>query len=174
MSTHQWTISHPDMSQSEIHMGLYYVGCWIKSAVLHLVHQPDEYWPDNWQPLLDREFISSHLAFFFQMLHTMQQIHATHPTTVVPAPAVEGLYHVSCRKFGMLVWSFDVRLCSMSTNIPTFLPNWDPILVDNFQGKWWVNDTEHGRNLEGYDVWADTLDSGHKYFQASIILFRPE
>ncbi|KIK72828.1 hypothetical protein PAXRUDRAFT_179851 [Paxillus rubicundulus Ve08.2h10] len=111
MSTHKWTISRPNMSQSELHMGLYYVGCQIKSAVSHLVCQPDKYWPDNWQPLLDREF---------QMLHVMQQIHATRLTAVVPAPAVEGLYHVSCRKFGMSVWSFDVRLCSMSANIPTF------------------------------------------------------
>ncbi|KIK72449.1 hypothetical protein PAXRUDRAFT_180649 [Paxillus rubicundulus Ve08.2h10] len=99
MSTHQWTISCPDMSQSELHMGLYYVGCWIESAVLHLVHQPNEYWPDNWQPLLDREF---------QMLHAMQQIHATRPTAVVPAPAVEGLYHISRKNFGMLVRGFDV------------------------------------------------------------------
>ncbi|KIK72847.1 hypothetical protein PAXRUDRAFT_179805 [Paxillus rubicundulus Ve08.2h10] len=151
MSTHQWTISHPNMSQSELHMGLYYVGCRIESAVSHLVRQHNKYWPNNWQPLLDREF---------QMLHAMQQIHATRPTTVVPAPAVEGLYHISCRKFGMLVRSFDVRLCSMSTNIPTL--------------KWWVNDTEHSGNLEGYDIRADTLDSGCKYFQASIILFRPE
>ncbi|KIK72697.1 hypothetical protein PAXRUDRAFT_164794 [Paxillus rubicundulus Ve08.2h10] len=116
MSTHQWTISHPDMSQSELHMGLYYVACRIESAVSHLVHQPNEHWPDNWQPLLDREFISSHL----QMLHAMQQIHATCPTAVVPAPAVEGLYHVSHRKFGMLVQSFNMRLCSMSANILTF------------------------------------------------------
>ncbi|KIK73045.1 hypothetical protein PAXRUDRAFT_159544 [Paxillus rubicundulus Ve08.2h10] len=165
MSTHQWTISHPNMSQSELHMGLYYVGCWIESAVSHLVRQPDKYWPDNWQPLLDREF---------QMLHVMQQIHATCPTTVVPAPAVKGLYHVSCKNFGMAVWGFDVRLCSMSANIPTFLPNWDPILADDLQGKWWVNDMQHGGNLEGYDIRADTLDSGCKYFQASIILFRAE
>ncbi|KIK73952.1 hypothetical protein PAXRUDRAFT_177052 [Paxillus rubicundulus Ve08.2h10] len=34
----------------------------------------------------------------------------------------------------------------MSTNIPTFLPNWDLILADDFQGKWWVNDTEHSGN----------------------------
>ncbi|KIK72620.1 hypothetical protein PAXRUDRAFT_180318 [Paxillus rubicundulus Ve08.2h10] len=126
MSTHQWTISRPNMSQSELHMGLYYVGCQIESAVSHLVRQPDKYWLDNWQPLLDREFISSHLAFFFQMLRAMQQIHATCPTTVAPAPAVEGLYHVSCRKFGMLVWSFDVQLCSMSANIPTFFTELGP------------------------------------------------
>ncbi|KIK72604.1 hypothetical protein PAXRUDRAFT_180354, partial [Paxillus rubicundulus Ve08.2h10] len=97
------TISHPNMSQPELHMGLYYVGCRIESAVLHLVRQPHEYWPNNWQPTLDREFISSH-----QMLHAMQQIRATCPTAVVPAPAVEGLYHVSHRKFGMLVRSFNV------------------------------------------------------------------
>ncbi|KIK72869.1 hypothetical protein PAXRUDRAFT_85556, partial [Paxillus rubicundulus Ve08.2h10] len=121
MCTHQWTISHPDMSQSELHMGLYYVGCWIESAVSQLVCQPVEYWPDNLQPLLDREFISSHM-----------QIHATRPTAVVTAPAVEGLYHISHKNFGMLVWCFNVQLCSMSANIPTFLPNWDPILVDNF------------------------------------------
>ncbi|KIK73839.1 hypothetical protein PAXRUDRAFT_177343, partial [Paxillus rubicundulus Ve08.2h10] len=90
------------------------------------VRQPNEYWPDNWQPLLDREF---------QMLHVMQQIHATCLTAVVPAPAVVGLYHASRKNFGMLVWSFDVRLCSMSANIPTFLLNWDPILADDFQGK---------------------------------------
>ncbi|KIK73458.1 hypothetical protein PAXRUDRAFT_178219 [Paxillus rubicundulus Ve08.2h10] len=161
MSTHQWTISRPDMSQSELHMGLYYVGCRIESAVSHLVHQPDEYWPDNWQPLVDREFISSHM----QMLHAMQQIHATRPTAVVPAPAVEGLYHISHKNFGMSVRGFNVRLCSMSANIPTSLPNWDPILADKFQEKWWVNDTEHGGNLEGYDVQADALDSRRKYFQ---------
>ncbi|KIK73316.1 hypothetical protein PAXRUDRAFT_178769, partial [Paxillus rubicundulus Ve08.2h10] len=63
------------------------------------VHQPNEYWPDNWQPLLDREF---------QMLHAMQQIHATRLTAVVPAPAVEGLYHISRKNFGMLVRGFDV------------------------------------------------------------------
>ncbi|KIK76266.1 hypothetical protein PAXRUDRAFT_170416 [Paxillus rubicundulus Ve08.2h10] len=170
MSTHQWTISCPDMSHSELHMGFCYIGCWIESAVSHLVCQPDKNWPDNWQPLLDREFISSHI----QMLHAMQQIHATRLTAVVPAPAVKGLYHVSHKNFGMSMQGFDVRLCSMSTNIPTFLPNWDPILADNFQGKWWVNDTEHSGNLEGHDIWADTLDSGRKYFQASIILFRAE
>ncbi|KIK73178.1 hypothetical protein PAXRUDRAFT_179061 [Paxillus rubicundulus Ve08.2h10] len=145
MSTHQWTISHPDMSQSELHMGLYYVGCQIKSAVLHLVCQPDEHWPDNWQPLLDREFISSHLAFFFQMLHAMQQIHATRLTAVVPAPAVEGLYHISRRKFGMLVRSFDMRLCSMSANIPTFFTKLGPDsgrqlsrkMVGERHGAWW-------------------------------------
>ncbi|KIK72219.1 hypothetical protein PAXRUDRAFT_21752 [Paxillus rubicundulus Ve08.2h10] len=165
MSTHQWTISRPDMSQSELHMGLYCVGCQIESAVSHLVHQPDENWPNNWQPLLDREF---------QMFHAMQQIHATRPTAVVPAPVVKGLYHVSRKNFGMSVQGFDVRLCSMSANIPTFLLNWDPILADDFQGKWWVNNTEHGGSLEGYDVRADTLDSRRKYFQASIILFRAE
>ncbi|KIJ10065.1 hypothetical protein PAXINDRAFT_16911 [Paxillus involutus ATCC 200175] len=116
MSTHQWTISCPDMCQSELHMALYYVGCRIESAVSHLVHQPDENWPDNWEQLLDREF----------------QIHATHPTAVIPAPAVEGLYHASRQEFGMSVWGFDVRLCSMSANIPTFLRNWDLILADNF------------------------------------------
>ncbi|KIK72950.1 hypothetical protein PAXRUDRAFT_179599, partial [Paxillus rubicundulus Ve08.2h10] len=93
-STHQWTINHPDMSQSELHMGLYYVGCQIESAVSHLVHQPDKNWPNNWQPLLDREFVSSHIV--------------THPTTVVPAPAVKGLYHISHKNFGMLVPGFNV------------------------------------------------------------------
>ncbi|KIK77256.1 hypothetical protein PAXRUDRAFT_167414 [Paxillus rubicundulus Ve08.2h10] len=117
MSTHQWTISHPNMSQSELHMGLYYAGCWIESAVSHLVCQPDENWPNNWQPLLDREF---------QMLHAMQQIHATCLTTVVPAPAVEGLYHISHKNFGMSVWGFDMQLCSMSANIPTFFTELGP------------------------------------------------
>ncbi|KIK72448.1 hypothetical protein PAXRUDRAFT_178768, partial [Paxillus rubicundulus Ve08.2h10] len=37
-----------------------------------------------------------------------------------------------------------------------FLPNWDPILADDFQGKWWVNDMQHGGNLEGYDdLWPE-------------------
>ncbi|KIK72158.1 hypothetical protein PAXRUDRAFT_181230 [Paxillus rubicundulus Ve08.2h10] len=165
MSTHQWTISHPDMSQSELHMALYYSSCRIESAVSHLVRQPDENWPDNWQRLLDREF---------QLLHAMQQIHATCPTAVIPAPAVQGLYHVSHKNFAMSVRGFDVRLCSMSANIPTFLPNWDLILADDFQGKWWANDTEHGGNLEGYDVRADRLGSRRQYFQASIILCRAE
>ncbi|KIK81415.1 hypothetical protein PAXRUDRAFT_156164 [Paxillus rubicundulus Ve08.2h10] len=83
MSTHQSTISHPNL-----HMGLYYVGCWIESTALHLVHQLKENWPNNWQQLLDREF---------QLLHAMQQIHATHLTTAIPAPAVQGLYHISCK-----------------------------------------------------------------------------
>ncbi|KIK78489.1 hypothetical protein PAXRUDRAFT_163895 [Paxillus rubicundulus Ve08.2h10] len=44
----------------------------------------------------------------------------------------------------------------MSTNIPKILLNWDPILADDFQGKWWVNDTEHSGNLEGYDdLWPE-------------------
>ncbi|KIK78829.1 hypothetical protein PAXRUDRAFT_162957 [Paxillus rubicundulus Ve08.2h10] len=88
MSTHQSTISHPDLSQSNLHMGLYYVGCWIESAASHLVHQPNKNWPDNWQQLLDREF---------QLLHAMQQIYATCPTAAIPAPAVQGLYHISCK-----------------------------------------------------------------------------
>ncbi|KIK72909.1 hypothetical protein PAXRUDRAFT_179661 [Paxillus rubicundulus Ve08.2h10] len=99
MSTQQWSISRPDMSQSELHMALYYSGCHIESAVLHLVCQADKNWPDNWQQLLDREF---------QMLHAMQQIHATRPTTVIPAPAVKGLYHVSHKNFAMSVWGFNV------------------------------------------------------------------
>ncbi|KIJ16605.1 hypothetical protein PAXINDRAFT_10321 [Paxillus involutus ATCC 200175] len=99
MSTHQWTISRPDMCQSELHMALYYVGCRIESAVSHLVHQPDENWPDDWEQLLDREF---------QLLHAMQQIHATRPTAVIPAPAVEGLYHASRQEFGMSVRGFDM------------------------------------------------------------------
>ncbi|KIK82117.1 hypothetical protein PAXRUDRAFT_154500 [Paxillus rubicundulus Ve08.2h10] len=94
------------MSQSDLHMGLYYVGCWIESAALHLVHQPD-----NWQQLLDREF---------QSLHAMQQIHATHPTAAIPAPAVQGLYHISCKNLHMALQDFNMQHCSMSTNIPTF------------------------------------------------------
>ncbi|KIK71976.1 hypothetical protein PAXRUDRAFT_22553 [Paxillus rubicundulus Ve08.2h10] len=39
----------------------------------------------------------------------------------------------------------------MPANIPTFLLNWDPILADDFQEKWWVNNTQHSGNLEGYD-----------------------
>ncbi|KIK92747.1 hypothetical protein PAXRUDRAFT_146630 [Paxillus rubicundulus Ve08.2h10] len=34
----------------------------------------------------------------------------------------------------------------MSANIPTFLHNWDPMLADNFQGKWWDNNAEHDGN----------------------------
>jgi hypothetical protein len=45
-------------------MALYYVGCRIESAVSHLVHQPDENWPNDWEQLLDREFVSSHVVFF--------------------------------------------------------------------------------------------------------------
>ncbi|KIJ06915.1 hypothetical protein PAXINDRAFT_19883 [Paxillus involutus ATCC 200175] len=44
----------------------------------------------------------------------------------------------------------------MSANIPTFLRNWDPILADDFRGKWWVNNAEHGGNPEGYDgLWPE-------------------
>ncbi|KIK74726.1 hypothetical protein PAXRUDRAFT_174857, partial [Paxillus rubicundulus Ve08.2h10] len=100
---------------SSLYFVMYYVGCHIESTVLHLVCQPDENWPDNWQQLLDSELISSHI----QILHAMQQIHATHPTNAIPAPAVKGLYHISQKNFGMLLQGFNVRLCSMCTNIPT-------------------------------------------------------
>ncbi|KAF9222798.1 hypothetical protein BS17DRAFT_767559 [Gyrodon lividus] len=132
MSTQQLTISCPDLSQSNLHLRLYYVGCRIEATISYLVHQPDEYWPDNWQRLLDREF---------QLLHALQQIHATRPTSAIPTPAFQG--------------------------------NWDPILADSFQGKWWVNSMEHDGRQEEYDIRADALTSRHKYFQASI-LFRAE
>ncbi|KIK82486.1 hypothetical protein PAXRUDRAFT_153727 [Paxillus rubicundulus Ve08.2h10] len=165
MSTQHLTISCPNLSQSILHMGLYCLGCQINSAVLHLIHQPVKYWPGNWQWVLDREF---------QSLHAMQQIHATCPTTAIPAPAVQGIYQVSCKNLQMALWAFNMRNCTMSTSITTFLCNWDPMLADNFQGKWWDNNAEHNGNEEEYDVWADTLTSRHKYFQASIIIFMAE
>ncbi|KIK92858.1 hypothetical protein PAXRUDRAFT_146422 [Paxillus rubicundulus Ve08.2h10] len=133
MSTQHLTISCPDLSQSILHMGLYYLGFQIESAVSHLIHQPDKYQPDNWQWLLDREF---------QLLHVMQQIHATCPTTAIPAPASQGIYHISHKNLQMALWAFYMWNCTMSTNIPTFLHNWDPMLVENLQGKWWDNNAE--------------------------------
>ncbi|KIK74651.1 hypothetical protein PAXRUDRAFT_175006, partial [Paxillus rubicundulus Ve08.2h10] len=139
------------LSQSVLHMGLYYFGFQIESAVLRLIHQPNEYWPDNWKQLFDREFTS---------LHAMQQIHATCLTTAIPAPVVQGIYHISHKNLQMALQAFNMWNCNMSANIPTFLHDWDPMLVDNFQGKWWDNNTENNGNQEAYDVWADTLTSG--------------
>ncbi|KAF9228529.1 hypothetical protein BS17DRAFT_851723 [Gyrodon lividus] len=165
MSTQQLTISCPNLSQSNLHLGLYYVGCWIEAAISYLVHQPDKYWPDNWQQLLDSEF---------QLLHALEQIHTTRPTSAIPTPAFQGVYHISHQNLQMALQAFDMRNSSMSTNVPTFLWNLDPILADSFQGKWWVNSMEHNGRQEEYDVRADTLTSRRKYFQASIILFRAE
>ncbi|KAF9222207.1 hypothetical protein BS17DRAFT_768157 [Gyrodon lividus] len=165
MSTQQLTISCPNLSQSNLHLGPYYVRCWIEAAISYLVHQPDEYWPNNWQQLLDREF---------QLLHALQQIHATCPTSAIPMPAFQSVYHISHQNLQMALWAFDMQNCSMSANIPTFLQNWVPILADSFQGKWWVKSMEHDGRQEEYDVWADALTSRCRYFQASIILFRAE
>ncbi|KIK80646.1 hypothetical protein PAXRUDRAFT_158104 [Paxillus rubicundulus Ve08.2h10] len=174
MSIQQLTISLPDLSQSNLHMGLYYLGFQIESALLYLIHQPNEYWPDNWQQLLNREFVNSYINMIhlYQFLHAMQQIHATHMTTAIPAPAVQGIYHISCKNLPMALQAFDMQNCNMSVNIPTFLHNWDLMLVDNFQGKWWDNNAEHNGNQEAYGIQADALTSRHKYFQASIIIFR--
>ncbi|KIK72908.1 hypothetical protein PAXRUDRAFT_179662 [Paxillus rubicundulus Ve08.2h10] len=39
---------------------------------------------------------------------------------------------------------------------PLFLQNWDPILADDFQDKWWVNDMEHtGINTSRQDLWPE-------------------
>ncbi|KIK74521.1 hypothetical protein PAXRUDRAFT_175494, partial [Paxillus rubicundulus Ve08.2h10] len=91
--------------------------CWIESAVSYLIHQPDKYWDENWQWLLDREF---------QLLHAMQQIHATHPTTAIPAPAVQGIYHVSHKNLQMALLAFNMLNRTMSANIPTFFAQLGP------------------------------------------------
>ncbi|KIK72603.1 hypothetical protein PAXRUDRAFT_21791 [Paxillus rubicundulus Ve08.2h10] len=40
----------------------------------------------------------------------------------------------------------------MSANIPTFLPNWDPILADDFQGKWWDLWPEHASPFDSHEL----------------------
>ncbi|KIK85683.1 hypothetical protein PAXRUDRAFT_152651 [Paxillus rubicundulus Ve08.2h10] len=46
-------------------------------------------------------------------------------------------------------WHCGLLTCRIA-NISTFLCNWDPMLVDDFKGKLWDNNTEQNGNQEVY------------------------
>lgn len=64
MSHPYLTISKPHITQSTLHMQMYYLGCRIKAAVLTLNRAAPPSWPLNWHAWLDNEFVHLHYSLY--------------------------------------------------------------------------------------------------------------
>ena len=51
-------VHHPDISQSDVQMMLYYSICHIEAATLYLLSQEKYTWPTEWRKNMAIEFVS--------------------------------------------------------------------------------------------------------------------